>query len=70
MSSDKEKMYFKIYMDKESMDDHYVCPPTELPALLESIEEHLLEHDGLAPVIEPVLMTRKQFNELPEFQGF
>jgi hypothetical protein len=70
MATNKEELYFKIYMDKESMDDHYVCKKVDLPATLDSIEENLREYGDLAPVIEPILLTKKQFDELPEFEGY
>jgi hypothetical protein len=64
------KVYFKIYQDKESMDDSYVCPKEDLDSTIEAFEEHLMEYGGLSHVIEPVLMTEEEYKNLPEFEGF
>jgi hypothetical protein len=63
-----EKLYFKVYADKESVDigcNHYI--ETVENVLLLCNDKERLESDcfdGLYPVFEPVFMTEEQFNNL------
>jgi len=64
-------MYFKVYQDKECMGRTFYVDTKEgiknsLPAWRESYEDG----EELFPVIEPVLMTEKEFEELPDFDGY
>lgn len=70
----EEKVYYKIYQDKECMDNNYYVEEFEnLPSSIEAwAVSHLEdpENYGLFPVIEPVMMTEEEFDNLPEFQGY
>lgn len=68
-----EVMFFKVYQDKECVDGggFYVDTWGHIQASLEAWRELVEEQeDRLYPVIEPVLMTQRAFDELPEFDGY
>ena len=66
----EKKLYFRVYQDKENMDSFYVDTKRNTELSIDSwIEEHN-ETDEPMPVIEPILMTEKEFEDLPEFEGF
>lgn len=66
-----KKMYFRVYQDRECVGDDegsfYVDDKqgieNSLPAWLDGVTE-------LFPVIEPVMMTVDEFENLPEFEGY
>ena len=63
-------IYFKVFQDRESLDDSFfVCE-------LEDIEETArlaiidLDYGGLSPaVFEPIEMSKEEFDNMPEFKG-
>jgi hypothetical protein len=68
-------LFYKVYQDFESVSEY------EKPAYYVETEEGVknsvtawvvshIESDIAMPLLEPVLMTKKEFEELPEFQGF
>jgi predicted transcriptional regulator len=65
-----EKLYYKVYQDKESIEDVYYIDTQEgVLATLEEWKSDSAEGE-LAPVFEPILMTKKEYERLPEFKGF
>lgn len=65
------EMYFKVYADKDNMTNYYVDTYDNI--IENGLDDFMLNHleDGeLMPVIEPVMMTEKEFKKLPEFTGF
>lgn len=63
----KNKIYFKVYQDIDSIDgESYIVTPEEF--MIKSINEYASEEK--LPVIEIVMMTEEEVNSLPEFQGY
>ncbi len=60
-------MYYKIFKDRLSMDNYFVVDKYELEVIVCDTREC---GDELYPVFEPVLMSKEEFLELPEFEGF
>lgn len=62
-------MYFKIYEDKNSIGyNYYIDTSQGVDNMLTELQKE--SESGLFPVIEPIMMTEKEFNSLPEFYGF
>ena len=67
----KERLYFKIYQDKTEMDVSFTCNKKALDIMIDTWEEEARECDDfLCPVIEPILMTKEEFEGLEEFKGY
>lgn len=67
----KKIMYFKVYQDKDSINcGFYVDSKKNIENSLEHWLEEFEYSGEPFPVIEPVLMTEKEFKNLPEFEGF
>lgn len=67
----ENKMFFRIYQDKKNVDElYFVVDKKELDLQLNDWSA-CYEHDENGfPIIEPVMMTQKEFDDLPEFQGY
>jgi len=67
-------MYFKVYQDKDCCGDGWTFHVVPYDEIIEKSLEiwmgNNLETSELMPVIEPVMMTEKEFNNIPEFEGF
>ena len=63
------KMYFKIYLDKENIDTHFVEEAEAMIDLFSHFEKNSGEYK-LFPIIEPIMLTEEEFKNLPEFEGF
>ena len=70
--SNKEKMFYKVYQDKESMGTYYVDDAEGMRKQRGLWKDSFMDDPDfeLFPVIEPVMMTQKEFDDLPEFQGY
>lgn len=73
MQQDLTDVYFKVYADKDSVNDDYYVDT--LTGVLQSIPHWFFEtechpEDIKIPVIEPIKMTKEEFEALPEFQGY
>jgi len=65
----REEMFYRIYQDKFSIGyNSYVDDKAGLDASLKAWEEY--HEEGGFPVIEPVMMTQEEFDNLPEFKGY
>jgi len=65
-------IYYKVYQNKECFDGHsYIIPLDQLETTAEiSIESVNNGEDELPCVFEPIEMSKEEFDNLPEFDGF
>lgn len=63
-------MFFRVYQDSLSMDSFYVDTKEGIKNSLGAWRGYVEDSGELFPVIEPVLMTQKEFDDLPEFEGY
>jgi len=69
--SEVKQMFFKVYQDISCMDgDYYVDTSHNVGLMLADLEKENDNEDGLFPVLEPILMTNSEFENLPEFTGY
>lgn len=69
--SETKQMFFKVYQDINCMDgDYYVDTSYNVGLMLADLEKENNNEDGLFPVLEPILMTNAEFENLPEFTGY
>ena len=69
------KVFYKVYQDFESVSDYekpdyYVEDKEGIEKSIPCWVESHIESDSAMPLLEPVLMTQKEFEDLPEFTGF
>jgi hypothetical protein len=71
----EKKLYYKIYQDKECVDE--ICNYLVLP--FEKVDEKFIRgcltgeeesEDFLPVVLEPVLLTDEEYQEVAEFDGY
>jgi hypothetical protein len=66
-----ENMYYKIYQSIHDIDVFYV---DNEEGMKEMLSESKIDYEEASienfPVIEPILMSEQEFNNLPEFTGF
>ena len=72
---DELKVFYKVYQDFESVSeyekpDYYVEDKEGIEKSIPCWVESHIESDIAMPLLEPVLMTQKEFEDLPEFTGF
>lgn len=67
-----EKLYFKVYQDKECIIGcpYYVDTPEGVMGSMETWKESNVYDGQSFPVLEPVYMTEQEFKNLPEFTGY
>jgi hypothetical protein len=74
MSSDnKEKLYFRVYQDKVSTNEddlYYIDTVENVMNMCNSSDFKDECFDDLPPIFEPIFMNEKEFNNLPEFNGY
>ena len=71
LKKEAEKLYFKVYQDKESVKyQYYVDTPENVMSSIPEWKKSLEEYDQLMPVLEPIYMSEYEFNNLPEFLGY
>jgi len=65
------KVFYKVYQDKESTGNRYYVDTLDgvLNDMSHWFDSHIESDEGM-PVLEPVLMTQEQFDEIPEFEGY
>lgn len=62
-------LYWRMYQDKESIKyASVVLTKDQMDAEISMYFDNPTD-DG-PPIFEPVMMTEKEFNDLPEFDGF
>ena len=65
-------IYYRVYQDRESTDGGYYVEDMEgVQRSIQAWRDGVAESDEvLFPVIEPVEMTKAEFDALPEFRGY
>ena len=65
----KKQIYWREYKDKNSTGENSVV--LTLEEMLVEAELSCKEYqDGDIPIFEPILMTKEEYEKLPEFDGF
>jgi len=65
----EKQLFVEVHMI-EPPSDHYVLPVNKLDSLASELEAMAEYDDGDVLILKPVMLTEKEFEDLPEFQGF
>jgi hypothetical protein len=66
------KLYWKVYQNREYIENEafYVSTTGDILMNMPDLVDECEDIGELPPVIEPVMMTETEFNNLPEFEGY
>ena len=69
-----KNLYFKVYQNKDSLNGAFFIEEINKIRQMYGLSDYAdfleCKEDNSIPVFEPIFMTKEEFDNLPEFEGF